>query len=134
MFVSICGDICSECPRYLATLTNSDEELNRVANQWFRLGFRDHIVGPEEIKCNGCNKQKICSYNLNSCKNLEGIINCGECYFFPCEKFDLVFEKSHQGDESFKARLDASEYAHFKRIFFMKKEILTEIHNQKFKT
>jgi hypothetical protein len=45
-----------------------------------------------------------------------------------------VFEKSHQGEESFKAKLDAKEYALFKHIFFMKKEILTEIHNQKFKT
>jgi len=131
MILSICGDICSECPRYLATLANNEEELTRLAKQWFQLGFHDREVTPEEIKCTGCSKQKPCSYNLNSCIHLEGISNCGECNLFACEKLETVFEKSSQGDEKCKAILPAEEYARFKRVFFMKKELLTNRKKEK---
>jgi hypothetical protein len=132
MIISFCGDICSECPRYLATVVNTEEELNRVAKMWFRFGFRDHIVDPEEIKCNGCDKQKPCSYGLYDCKHIEGKSNCGECNFFPCGKFELVFEKSNRTDNICKELLNTTEYAQIKRAFFMKQEILNGIHNQKF--
>jgi hypothetical protein len=130
--ISICGDVCSECPRYLATLANDHDELQRVAELWFRLGFRDKVVSLEEIKCKGCHTQKQCGYGLTGCKNLTGLANCGECLLFPCEKFDLVFEKTEKGDELCKTRLNALEYAQFKRAFFLKKEILSAIHQFKF--
>jgi hypothetical protein len=131
--ISICGDVCSECPRYLATLANDHDELQRVAELWFQLGFRDKVVLPGEMRCNGCHTQKKCGYGLMGCENLAGLANCGECKLFPCEKFDAVFEKTEKGDELCKNRLNASEYAHFKRVFFMKKEILTTINHLKFK-
>ena len=92
--ISVCGDCCSECPRYLATLNNSNTELERIAQLWFRLGFRDRVVSANEIKCNGCQKKPDCSYGLTNCEHLIGKENCGECKFFPCPKFNAVFKKS----------------------------------------
>ena len=33
--ITLCGDNCLECPRYLA---RSDSELEKVAELWFRVG------------------------------------------------------------------------------------------------
>lgn len=48
--ITLCGDNCIECPRYNA---HSEEELRNVAELWYRMGWRDHIVSNEEIKCEG---------------------------------------------------------------------------------
>lgn len=130
--ISVCGDCCSECPRYLATLNNSSTELERVAQLWFRLGFRDRVVSADEIKCNGCQKKPDCSYGLTNCEHLIGKENCGECKFFPCAKFNAIFKKSDLGDETCKLKCNADEYLQLKRAFFNKKETLSEIHESIF--
>lgn len=131
MFISICGDICSECPRYKATMINDQEALMRVAETWFRLGFRDKIVSMEEIKCLGCNKQKPCAYGLNNCQHLEDKNNCGECNLFPCPKLEVVFKKTALVEKTVKSLSIQAEYLHLKKVFFSKKEILTGINQQK---
>jgi len=131
MLISICGDICSECPRYKATINNDKKELQGVAKTWFELGFRDRIVNIEEIKCHGCNKQKPCSYGLNDCTYLEGKDNCGECDTFRCEKLKAVFEKSALVDKQIKCKCKGEDFLYFKRIFFSKEEILSEINCKK---
>jgi hypothetical protein len=45
--IGFCGDVYSECPRFIATQHNSNEELETVAELWFRLGYRDRIVNPK---------------------------------------------------------------------------------------
>ena len=130
--ISVCGDVCSECPRYLATLDDSREKLVNVALLWHRLGFRDRVVDVEEIKCTGCNKKTDCGYGLTTCEHLGNKANCGECELFPCPKFDLVFQKSDMGDEICKLHCSHYEYSVLKRAFFNKKEILTNIHRAKF--
>jgi hypothetical protein len=130
--IAVCGDICTECPRYLATKSGNIEELEKVAQFWFRLGFRDHVVTTEEIKCTGCHKKPNCGYGLTSCEYLVGKANCGECERFPCPKFDEVFRKSEIGDESCKLHCSTDEYRVLKKAFFSKKKVLTEIHREKF--
>lgn len=130
--ISVCGDICSECPRYIATKNNRMEELQRVALLWHRLGFRDRVVDVEEIKCTGCHKKPDCGYGLTTCEHMAEKANCGECELFPCPKFDLVFRKSDMGDEICKLHCSSDEYSVLKRAFFNKKEILTNIHRAKF--
>ena len=44
--ITLCGDNCIECPRYNA---HSAEELRTVAELWYKVGWRDHIVSNEEI-------------------------------------------------------------------------------------
>ena len=73
--VSFCGDVCSECPRYVATIANDDNALKSFAELWFKLGFRPKVIDPEEIKCLGCTKEMACSNGINNCEHLETIIS-----------------------------------------------------------
>ena len=125
--ISICGDVCSECPRFIATETNDTAELEKIAELWYRLGFRDSILSSEDLKCTGCSKDKVCSYNINNCKHLNGKNNCGECDSFPCDKITIVFQKTDKTNEICKDKCSASEYKELSRAFLMKRQILTEI-------
>lgn len=40
--ITLCGDNCSNCPRYLA---KTDKELEKVAVLWYKVGWRDKIEG-----------------------------------------------------------------------------------------
>lgn len=37
--ITLCGDNCIECPRYNA---HTDEELQAVAELWYRVGWREN--------------------------------------------------------------------------------------------
>jgi len=127
MNISICGDVCSECPRYIATRSNDIGELEKVAELWFRVGFRDSVVSAGEMQCNGCNRQKPCGYGLNRCEQSGKGNNCGECPSFPCAKVDAVLEKTDRVAEECKTKCSATEYESLRRAFFGKREILTKI-------
>ncbi len=62
--ITLCGDNCMECPRYNA---HSAEELEAVAELWYRVGWRNHVVSKEEISCTGCSSHKQCTYQLVEC-------------------------------------------------------------------
>ena len=55
--ISVCGDDCAVCPRYLA---RTGEELHETAVFWYRAGWRDHVVSNDEIRCTGCGCRPIC--------------------------------------------------------------------------
>lgn len=131
MIISICGDVCSECPRYIATKANDLLELGEIAGLWYRLGFRDKILNPEDLKCSGCSKDKPCSYNINKCEHLEDINNCGECDNFPCDKLELVFQKTDTTNETCKIKCSGNEYNRLSRAFLMKRQILTGINEKR---
>lgn len=130
--ISVCGDICSDCPRYIATATNDIQELEKIAELWYRLGLRDKILSPEELKCTGCNKDKFCSHNINKCEYLDGINNCGECDNFPCDKIISVFQKTDNADETCRDKCSDSEYNSLSKAFLMKRQVLTDI-NENYK-
>jgi hypothetical protein len=130
--ISFCGDVCTECPRYVATIANDNNALKSIAELWFKLGFRPKVVDPEEIKCLGCSKEMACSNGINDCEQLETIMNCGECDSFPCEKINAVFEKTDTVNKTCKDKCADIEYNELRKAFFMKRHILTEI-NQKHK-
>lgn len=67
--ITLCGDNCLECPRYLA---KTEEELAGVAKLWYRVGWRDRIVSNEEIICSGCSSHKQCTYQLVECTKDNG--------------------------------------------------------------
>ena len=74
--IGFCGDDCRLCPRYIATMSGSVDKLNEVAAMWERVGWRDNVVSPEEIKCNGCKTVKWCRYNeLRECAQGREISN-----------------------------------------------------------
>jgi hypothetical protein len=130
--ISVCGDVCSECPRYIATLDDDNEKLEEIARLWHRLGFRDHIIGIEEIKCTGCNKRPDCIYRLTTCRHLTGKNNCGECELFPCSRFDEILRKLDTIEKASKQLCTPLEYRQLKKAFFNKKKILPNIHQSKF--
>ena len=39
--ITLCGDNCMECPRYNA---HTDEELQAVAELWYKVGWRERVV------------------------------------------------------------------------------------------
>jgi hypothetical protein len=125
--IGICGDVCSECPRYIGTRENDIPSLGKFAELWYKLGFRVRVVDPEELKCSGCNKEMPCSNGINNCPHLTEKANCGECDDFPCDKINAVFHKTDSLRETCKERCSASEYQQLSKAFLMKKEVLTQI-------
>jgi hypothetical protein len=130
--ISICGDVCSECPRYKATMADDITALERVAELWHRTGLRDRVVSSDEIKCTGCSKQKPCAHGVNNCEHLGEKENCGECDFFPCEKIEMVFKKTDDFNKNCQAKCTQGELEELSRSFMIKRQLLTEI-NVKYK-
>jgi hypothetical protein len=44
--ITLCGDNCIECPRYNA---HTEEELRKIAELWYRVGWRESVVSNEEL-------------------------------------------------------------------------------------
>ncbi|MDE6067934.1 MAG: DUF3795 domain-containing protein [Treponemataceae bacterium] len=119
--ITLCGDDCLQCPRYLA---KTEEEKNCVAELWHRIGWRDKIVSPEEISCEGCSSHKKCTYNLVECVKENGVEKCNQCSQFPCEKIKSMLERSAEYKKKCKKLCTREEYAMLEKSFFRKEENL----------
>jgi hypothetical protein len=128
--IGFCGDVCSLCPRYVATMSNDTEALKRFAALWFKLGFRPEVIDPEQMKCYGCNRDMACSNGINNCIHLKNINNCGECNNFPCDKINAVFEKTNKTNSICKGKCTEEEYNVLSNAFLSKREILTKINSE----
>lgn len=95
--ITLCGDNCLACPRYLAR-TNS--ELEKVAELWFRVGWRDRIVPIDEIRCFGCTSHKHCTYHLVECIKENNVEKCNQCSRFPCYKIKDMLRRSNEYDKN----------------------------------
>lgn len=91
--ISVCGDDCAVCPRFLA---ETDEELHETAVFWHKIGWRDRVVGNDEIKCTGCGCRSVCSFMLLPCTKEHGVKMCRECDEFVCEKVRKVLASSEE--------------------------------------
>jgi hypothetical protein len=129
--IAACGDVCAECPRFLATISGDPDQLASVAELWFRVGFRNRIVSNEEIQCTGCSKTKVCVHNITNCIHLAGKETCGECDFFPCQRMDSIFERSKRFNTLCAEKCSKDEYNQLCKAFFRKKQILQEIQRNK---
>lgn len=89
--ISICGDDCAVCPRFVA---ETAEELHETAIFWQKAGWRDYVVSNDEIKCTGCGCRSSCSFMLLPCTKEHGVTKCSECQHFECEKVKLAYESS----------------------------------------
>jgi len=105
-------------------------ELEKVAELWYRMGFRDKIVSPEELKCTGCSKDLDCTYKVNNCEHLAGKNNCGECEIFPCDRMNLIFDKTDAFALICRKKCTESEYLQLENAFFNKRKILNEINDR----
>ena len=119
--ITLCGDDCLKCPRYLA---KTKDELRKVAELWYKIGWRDKIVSADEIKCSGCSEHKNCTYNLVSCVKVNKVEKCKQCECFPCEKINKMLMLSKQYQKKCKEICSSEEYAALEQSFFHKENNL----------
>ncbi len=119
--ITLCGDNCVECPRYNA---HSDEELTAVAELWYRVGWRTHVISNEEISCTGCSSHKECTYQLVECTKEHGVNKCNQCIEFPCVKINNMLERSAEYKRKCKEVCSQQEYAILEKAFFDKENNL----------
>lgn len=119
--ITLCGDNCLECPRYNA---KTEEKLRRVAELYFRVGWRDSIVSNDDICCTGCSSHKICTYNLVDCIKVHNVEKCNQCINFPCEKINAMLERSAQYQKKCQELCSDEEYQMLKKAFFEKENNL----------
>jgi len=98
--ISVCGLICSECPAFIATQKNDDEERRKVAEMWSKDYKAD--LKPEDINCRGCiidtdklfNYCKVCE--IRRCGKEKKVKNCAYCDDYTCEKLTEFFKMAPQ--------------------------------------
>ena len=131
--LGFCGDDCGICPRYLATMSGSLERLEQVAIMWKRVGWREKVGRPEEMICNGCRSVEWCRYDdIRKCAQERGLVNCGECRDYACNKINAVFKKNESYADECKIILSKEDYDTFHNAFFSKKIKLDKIHRKIF--
>jgi len=95
--IGVCGDNCSFCPRYHATLSGDAKELEKVKELWVRLGLREPDFPTQDIACYGCKPENNCAFSeVRACAYGKGVENCGLCNAYPCEKLLAVFDKAEE--------------------------------------
>lgn len=119
--ITLCGDNCLECPRYLA---KTDNDLKSIAELWHKIGWRDTIVTNDEIRCSGCSSHKKCTYQLIDCVHEKGIEKCNQCYDYPCKKIKDMLIRSDEYKAKCKKICTQEEYQMLERSFFNKEENL----------
>ncbi|MBS7239523.1 MAG: DUF3795 domain-containing protein [Acetatifactor sp.] len=116
--LSVCGDDCAVCPRFLA---ETEEELRETAEFWFKTGWRDHVVTNDEIKCRGCGSHPTCSFMLLPCTKEHGVEMCYECDFFQCDKVHSTLMGSYEKMINCRTVCESErEFELFKRAFYEK--------------
>lgn len=127
--LAFCGNDCDECPRYLATKSNNEKVLQETALLWHRLGYRDRVVSPQEITCQGCTPSNWCRHEITKCVVKKQVDNCGECEFYPCPTILETFERTEAFAKESKKICSQEDYARLRKAFFLKKENLDKIYN-----
>ena len=113
--IAPCGNKCRVCPRYAAQTT---EDLRKVAELWYRVGWRDRILSPEEIKCSGCSIHKPCPHGIIECINT--VQKCGQCSDLPCDIIDKMLEKTKHNELRCRELCSDAEFMILKKAFFEK--------------
>lgn len=119
--ITLCGDDCSQCPRYLA---RSNYELEKIAELWFRIGWRDKVISIDEIKCSGCSSHKQCTYHLVECIKENNVEKCNQCSKFPCQRIDDMLQRSKVYEKKCREVCTDEEYHMLKLSFFNKEQNL----------
>src|SRR5574344_892610 len=115
--ITLCGDNCLYCPRYLA---KSDEELKKTAQLWYKVGWRDTIVSNDEIRCTGCSSHKKCTYELVDCLKEKSLTKCNQCSDFPCQKITSMLKRTSEYKQKCKNLCSPQEFQMLDKAFFNK--------------
>lgn len=94
--VAYCGLSCTDCPAFIATQSDDDDERKRVAEMWSKEYGAD--IAPENINCDGClvtdgrhiGHCDVCE--IRKCGQERAVANCAHCNDYACEKLQKFFE------------------------------------------
>jgi hypothetical protein len=93
---AFCGLDCGECEAYLATRSNDQAALERVAEKWAaQYGRKD--LSAEMCICDGCPAGKRLSSahasacGLRLCASSRGVRTCAHCPDYGCETLKGFF-------------------------------------------
>jgi hypothetical protein len=87
---AICGPSCTQCPAYIATESNNQVELKRIAAEWTKGLGRAFTM--EDIICDGCRVPggRLSAYcatcEIRLCAQGRGAVTCAHCPECPCNK------------------------------------------------
>jgi len=129
--LACCGNDCNYCPRYIGTINNDVDALKKAAEIWYKIGLRDKILSPDEMKCSGCSSVKWCKYGIKECCKKKKIDNCGYCAEMPCGKLKEMFKRTKKYEKISKSLLSKEEYNILKAAFWVKEKNLNKIKNEK---
>jgi hypothetical protein len=102
--IAYCGLVCSDCPAYIATQKNDDEERKKVAEKWnkeFNGSFK-----PEDVNCDGCptESDRLIGFTqqcqVRKCAKEKVVINCAHCDDYGCEKLIEFFKMAPLAKEN----------------------------------
>ena len=103
--IAFCGLTCTECPAFIATQKDDDEERKKVAELWSKEFNSD--IKPEDINCDGCLTEesdrlfshcKVCE--IRKCGREKEIENCAYCDDYACEKLTKFFDMAPEAKTS----------------------------------
>jgi len=93
--IGMCGIICDDCPAYIATQKDNNEERKKIAEEW---SSDQYPLKPEDINCDGCLTvgKRLCKFcrdcETRRCGFEKGVKNCAYCDEFPCAKLEKHWE------------------------------------------
>jgi len=108
--LSYCGWNCDSCERYIATKSGDRERLRELAVLWKNLGWRDEVEPPEKMACPGCHSAYWCRFGLRERAIDKGVVNCGWCEQYPCERVETMLQWAGTHAERMKADCSKEEY------------------------
>ena len=94
--IAFCGTVCAECPAFLATQENDDDQRRKAAESWSKQYNAD--IKSEDINCDGCLSEsgrlfsypKVCE--IRRCGQEKNLKNCAYCDEYACGKLNKFFE------------------------------------------
>jgi len=102
-----CGDNCAYCPLHIA---QTDEELQKVAELWYRIGMTSRVMPIDDIRCHGCESRTGCTFGIKECLKGRGITKCNRCAEFPCERINRIVSADEEEMKRCRDVCSDSEY------------------------
>jgi len=96
--IAYCGIVCSDCPTFIATQKNDDEERMKVAKLWSKQYGGEYKT--EDINCDGCLTKgpRVFSYcnmcEIRKCGQEKNVENCAYCEEYACGKLSKFFDEA----------------------------------------
>ncbi len=97
--IAFCGLVCTDCPIFIATQNNDENEKKKIAERW---STKEYPLSPENMFCDGClpvgkRTMSFCQdCDVRRCGFERNVENCAHCADYPCAKLDRVLAMGPQ--------------------------------------